>query len=132
MIEASQVREYLIVGMSELAARTADLAADNFHLQLAELRYMAQEAIDRGDSSRAARCFELACELLEVGSPEVKNAVAVSFLEGLRFSGPLAASSRIVVPEKLRAAMDDLDGYMSQLLGELWVKESRARNWPAV
>jgi hypothetical protein len=132
MIEASHVREYLVAAMPELAVRTDDLAADLFHLQVAELRYLAQDAIDSGDSVRAMRCFEVACELLEIGSPEVKNAVAVSFIEGLRFSSPLATSSRMAVPKRLRAVMADLDAYMSQFVGEIWVKESTVRNWPAV
>lgn len=60
---------------------------DGLTLEMGGFATFAGEAIERGDYETVARCFRFADRLLERGNRAVRNAVAVVFLENLRFEG---------------------------------------------
>ena len=54
-------------------------------LEIACFARYTQLQIDKGNRAELNRCFETARKLLLYGDADVRNAVAVSYLEGLHF-----------------------------------------------
>src|SRR5690349_15646018 len=75
--------------LTEFPSIKDDLLDDTWsnllHPQMGSFARYAQDAIDRGDRQAVSRCFELADRFLREGTPELQNAVGVSFLEHLNF-----------------------------------------------
>ncbi len=55
------------------------------HLEMAEFRNLVQAAIDSEDAESVKKAFRLAERHFIQGSPNLRNAIAVSFLEDLNF-----------------------------------------------
>ena len=55
------------------------------HLEIAVFTRHTQQQIDQQDAAELDRCFRLAKQLWMDGDSDVRNAVAVSFLEDLHF-----------------------------------------------
>lgn len=55
------------------------------HLEVDELRKRAQRAIYDGDREVLAICFRLADQAYQAGDRKLRNAIDVSFVEGLEF-----------------------------------------------
>ncbi len=60
-------------------------------LEMSAFREMTDDALRRGDRELLLRAFQFAKSLLENGNREVRNALAVCFLEDLDLDGDLAA-----------------------------------------
>jgi hypothetical protein len=67
---------------------------DLLHIQMGDFAEFTQKAIDRGEIPLVRRCFLLADRFLGHADPALENALNVSFLEHLRFSGPIGARAR--------------------------------------
>src|SRR5882724_2925299 len=65
------------------------------HLQMSAWSRFTQEAIERNDLDTVKRCYALLAGIMKATSPEVENAIHVSFLEQLDFeSSPYGAEAR--------------------------------------
>jgi hypothetical protein len=78
------------------------------HLEMAALRQCAESAIERRDETTLRQCYQLAEEGLVAGTPDLQNAVSVSFVEDmLLFVEEGNEWAEVLLPHALRA---DLEG----------------------
>ena len=96
---------------------TAALDADErelLHLGMAALARASDSAIGQGQWSRVVEHFTFVDALLEEATPEVRNAVHVSFLENI-FGGANSDAlsiARAKLPARLRNALTELEQQM--------------------
>jgi hypothetical protein len=102
----------------DIAASVDDCSQGLLHLEMATLARATQAAIDRQDKN-TVRDFEFVDEIFRDASPEVENAVNVSYLENLRFEGTEADPTRAreLLTPRLRQALAKLEVYLDQLFG---------------
>jgi hypothetical protein len=78
------------------------------HCEVAEFRRATEQAMDTGHLWAAERHFRLVEELLAVASPELQNALEVSYLEDLALGEWTPARYRAIrerMPKALRATL---------------------------
>jgi hypothetical protein len=87
------------------------------HLEMAELARLARRAISTDDRDTLLRCFAFAARALETGTPSIKNAVAVSFLENtlLEASTEADRKAEALLPAVLRGELKELREYWAEL-----------------
>ena len=80
------------------------------HVEFGCFERHAQRCIDENDRAELARCFAIAAQLATEGSLAIRNAVAVSFLEGLNFADGRSQRSWALdlLPPTLRSMRTDL------------------------
>jgi len=109
-----------------LTSRFPDVAAaiDNcsqglLHLEMATFARTTQTAMDNQDKTTVVRHFQFVDEVFRDATPDVENAVNVSYLENLRFEGRKAApmKSRELLPPRLLEALIKLEEYLVRLHG---------------
>jgi hypothetical protein len=114
-----------------LAERFPDVFADIddcsqglLHLEMGTLATATQAAIDNQDRDTVRWHFQFIDEVFRDAAPEVKNAVAVSYLEHLRFEGRKANATRAreLLTPALRQALSDVEAF--------WENFSRDTNRP--
>ncbi len=59
----------------------------SLHQEVFTFHHFTQDAIVRGDSVVAGKCFKIAERFLTLGNHTLSNALSVSFVEHLSFSG---------------------------------------------
>jgi hypothetical protein len=108
----------------EIAASVDPCSRGLLTLEMAALGCATQAAIDAQDTATVRRHFEFVDEVCRDATPNVKNAVSVSYLEDLRFEGRKAApaKARQLLTPRLRQALADLEDYLARLF------ENRRRN----
>lgn len=94
-----------------------DSMRDGLTLEMDGFTSFAADAIDRGDYETVTRCFRFADRLLEQGNRAVRNAVAVVFLEHLRFEGRNGAKAHQLLTSRLRQEWDAVHEYLHELVG---------------
>jgi hypothetical protein len=80
-------------------------SAGLLHCEVGDFRQATERAMDAGRLSEAERHFRLVAELLTVASPELRNALEVSYLEDLALGEFNAARHQAVrerMPRELR------------------------------
>ena len=87
------------------------------HLEMGQLARAAQAAISDEDSSAVREHFQFIDEVYRGATPEVKNAVHVSYLEHLSFDGKHGKriKAREMLPPGLQAALRGLETYNAEL-----------------
>ncbi len=83
---------------------------DNLTMEMLAFTVLTQEAIDGGDFQLVGRCFRFADQVLAQGNRQVRNSIAVSFLEDLSFSGPNGARAERLLTPALKAERDAVLG----------------------
>jgi hypothetical protein len=80
------------------------------HLETAVFRRIAQQAIDEHNESVLRHCFAIAEKYYNYGQTKVRNAMAVSFVEGLNFRDQKVMRSWALplLPEPLHAVYEVL------------------------
>jgi hypothetical protein len=112
--------EYIQSQFPELAEELHDEIVDGLlHLQLGVFSHLAQAAIDEKDKGKWAKVTETFMVLWKDCSPDVRNALNVSFLEHLNFVD--GKKNRVWAYEKMpiimRNAWDEMDEYNRKIHG---------------
>src|SRR5436305_835903 len=94
-----------------VAASIDDCSQGLLHLEMATLARATQAAIDAQDREIVRQHFRFVDEVFRNAAPDVENAVYVSYLENLRFTGRKAAptKARELLPPRLAQALVDLE-----------------------
>ena len=109
-----------------LAERYPDVAADIdecmaglLHLEMGQLAKAAQAAISDEDPTAVREHFRFIDEVYRRATPEVKNAVHVSYMERLSFEGKHGKriKAREMLSPALQAGLRGLEEYNAQLFG---------------
>jgi hypothetical protein len=89
------------------------------HCEMGCFAQATQAAIDNGDFEAVKDHFAFADELLCDASPELENAIQVSYLEYLRFEDRMAGpnQARKLLTPRLTACLADLEQHMAKLFG---------------
>lgn len=107
-----------------LAERYPAVAADIdecshglLHLEMAALARAASAAVSNEDRAAVRGHFTFIDEVFRLGTPEVKNAVLVSYLEHLSFDGRHGKriGAREMLSPQLRAELQSLEKYNAEL-----------------
>jgi len=101
----------------DVFANIDDCSRGLLHCEMATLARATQAAIDNQDRDTVRKHFQFADEVFRDATPEVKNAVNVSFLENLRFEGRKAkpTNARELLTPTLRQAIAEVDAYWDGL-----------------
>jgi hypothetical protein len=101
----------------KVAASIDDCSQGLLHLEMATLARATQAAIDEQDKATVRAHFEFVDEVFRDATPEVENAVNVSYLEHLRFEGRKAAPTRAreLLTPRLQQALAELEEYLNRL-----------------
>ncbi len=117
--------KFLSLAVAEFPKLANEFAEEDglFHVQMAAFSHLAQEAIERGDFATLKRCYKLADETMKNATPNVENAIYVSFLENLDFEdSPHGATAERLLPPKLSEMLAELNEHWRQI-GEWQVKQ---------
>lgn len=103
--------------LPEIAGSIDDCSKGLLHCEMGTLARATQEAIDRQDKATVKAHFEFIDEVFRDATPDVQNAVYVSYLESLRFEGRKAGptNARDLLTPRLRQALVDLEEYLDSL-----------------
>jgi hypothetical protein len=77
---------------------------DNLTFEMMRFRHFTEDAISRGDYELVRKCFQFLHAAFAVGNRHVRNAVVVSFLEHLDFTGPGGVEAERLMPAALAEA----------------------------
>ena len=89
------------------------------HLEMGQLAKAAQAAISDEDAAAVREHFRFINEIYRRATPEVKNAVHVSYLERLSFEGKQGKriKAREILSPALQAGLRGLEAYNAELFG---------------
>src|SRR5216684_446265 len=89
------------------------------HLQMGVFSGWAQESIDSGDRQAWRQITEVFMDLWRDCTPDVINALNVSFLEHLSFTDDKKhrAWAYIAMPHEMRKAWDEMEAYNKRIHG---------------
>lgn len=116
-------REAFIVMLTErypaVAADIDECARGLLHLEMGTLARAAQSAISDEDTAAVREHFRFIGEVYRRATPEVKNAVHVSYLERLGFDGKHGRriKAREMLSPELQAGLSGLEAYNAELFG---------------
>jgi hypothetical protein len=85
------------------------------HLDMHAFTRIAQRAKGDGDWDRYSRCIRIANELWARPDTALHNALNVSFLEHLEFSGPRGATAWQYLPPQLQLGWEAMRAYNERL-----------------
>ena len=86
------------------------------HLRMAAISHYAQDAIDNNEIGVLQKCYRFLDEVMKSATPEVENAIYVSFLENLNFeSSPYGAEARRLLPPALLKALAELNEHWEEI-----------------
>src|SRR5262245_22105330 len=85
-LHRSELIRRMVAKFPEVTSRLAGMR-DNIHMEVSVFLVFLQEAIDRGDRNLVTRCYAFVATSLENPNRDVRNALAVSLLEGLDLRG---------------------------------------------
>jgi hypothetical protein len=116
-------REAFIDMLSEryplVAADIDESAQGLLHLEMGALARAAQIAISEEDMGAVREHFRFIGEVYRLATPEVKNAVHVSYLECLGFDGKHGKriKARELLSAEMQAGLRGLEAYNAELFG---------------
>jgi hypothetical protein len=116
-------REAFIVMLTErypaVAADIDECARGLLHLEMGTLARAVQVAISDEDTAAIKEHFRFIGEIYHRATPEVKNAVHVSYLECLNFDGEHGKriKAREMLSPALQAGLTALESYNAELFG---------------
>lgn len=116
-------REAFMIMLTErypaVAADIDECAQGLLHLEMGTLARVAQAAISDEDTAAVREHFRFIGEVYRRATPEVKNAVHVSYLEHLSFDGKHGKriKAREMLSPELQAGLRGLEAYNAELFG---------------
>ena len=114
-------RERFVAMLTELypsvAADIDECASGLLHLEMGTLARATQQAISDEDKVAVRGYFAFIGEVFRLATPEVKNAVFVSYLECLGFDGRHGKriGAREMLSPQLQAGLRGMDDYNAEL-----------------
>ena len=102
-----------------VAADIDECACGRLHLEMGTLARATQVAISDEDTTAVKAYFAFVGEVFRLATPEVKNAVYVSYLECLGFDGRHGKriKAREMLSPQLQAGLRGLEAYNAELFG---------------
>jgi hypothetical protein len=103
----------------EVAADIDECSAGLLHLEMGTLARATQAAISAEDVPLVRKHFKFIDEVYRQSTPEVENAVNVSYLECIGFDGRHARriQARELLSQQLQTALRELEDYLAQIHG---------------
>jgi hypothetical protein len=95
------------------------------HLQVMEFLMFTQSAIEGRSFDVVFECFEIATAALKDGDESLRNAIFVSYLEGLDLRSDAGKQAAELMPQELREARHAVLDYDKRLLGRKWSTDER-------
>jgi hypothetical protein len=89
--------------------------SDLLHLKMGAFARITQSAKGEGDWEKYQRCVQLADTFCADPSPELENALNVSYLEHLDFDGPRGPKAWECLTPRLRAGWKAMQRYLEDL-----------------
>jgi len=89
--------------------------AELLHLKMGAFARITQAAMGEGDWEKYDRCVRLVDELLGRTSPDLENALNVSYLEHLDFDGPRGPEAWDPLTSQLQAGWQEMRQYLEDL-----------------
>jgi hypothetical protein len=127
-------REAFIVMLTErypaVAAEIDECARGLLHLEMGALARAAQSAISDENTAAVREHFRFIGEIYRRATPEVKNAVHVSYLECLGFDGKRIKAREMLSPE-LQVGLRGLEAYNAERFGRRRSAQSRPPSNPS-
>ncbi len=93
---------------------------DLLHLQMMEFLKFTQNEIASRSFDVVRKCFEIAATGLKNGDDALRNAIYVSFLEGLDLRSDEGREAYTLMPDELKKGRDEILDYNQRLLGRKW------------
>jgi hypothetical protein len=126
-IDHSRFIALLTERFPEIAASIDDDFRGLLHLEVATFARATQPAIDDQDKAKVLRHFKFIDEVFRDASPDVENAINVSYLENLRFEDrkEALANARDLLTPRLQVALAELEEYLERLFQERPSKRRR-------
>ena len=118
--------KFVQLALAEFPQLNEELAEEDvlLHLQMAAFSRLAQAAIERNDPDTLVKCYGFLAEVMKSATPDVENAIYVSFLENLDFeSSPDGAEAKRLLPPELQKALAELNEHWENI-GE-WQVEAQ-------
>jgi len=112
--------EYIESQLPDLAEQLHDEIIDGLlHPQMGAFSHLAQDAIDESNKTQWAKVTNVFINIWNDCSPEVKNALNVSFLEHLNFTDGKCNRSWAYkeMPSVMRTAWDEMKEYNRKIHG---------------
>jgi hypothetical protein len=123
--------KFLALALAEFPNLADDFAEDEglFHVQMGTFSRVAKEAIERGDYATLKRCYKIADDAMKSATPNVENAVYVSFLEHLEFdNSPYGAKAKHLLPPKLSKMLIELEEHFQMLWESQQAREAKEQD----
>lgn len=98
--------------------------ADLLHLQMGAFAQITQGAKGDGDWEKYDRCIRLADTLFGSATPDLENALNVSYLEHLDFDGPRGPAAWERLTPRLKVGWKEMQRYLEALAAK-----GRPRKW---
>lgn len=119
MIDREAFIDMLTERYPAVAADIDDCARGLLHLEMGTLARAVQAAISDEDTAAVGDHFRFIGEVYRRATPEVKNAVHVSYLERLSFEGKHGKriKAREMLSPELKAGLEGLEAYNAELFG---------------
>jgi hypothetical protein len=130
-------REAFIVMLTErysvVAADIDECARGLLHLEMGTLARAVQAAISDEDTAAVREHFRFIGEVYRRATPEVKNAIHVSYLERLSFDGKHGEriKAREMLSPELQVGLRGLEAYNAELFGRRRGSSPRRPSDPA-
>lgn len=109
-------KQFVEAAVKEFPALEADICDETWvglvHLEVSAFARYTQQQIDGENRVELKRCFEFARKLLLEGTPDLKNAIGVSYLEHLNLRDQKRSRSWALkeMPEVLRREFEAVTG----------------------
>jgi len=88
---------------------------DSLTMEMLAFTVLTQEGIRTGNFDLVRRCFSFAHEVWSRGNRDVRNALAVGFLEDLDLSGPNGERAEQLLTTELRHERQEVLAYLEQV-----------------
>jgi hypothetical protein len=101
----------------EIAAAIPSYSRGLLHCEMGTFAGATQDALRRADFATAQAHLNFAEDLWRVAGPDLKNALAVSYLEHIDFDTKRgrSATARELLPPGLRSGLAELEEYLRRL-----------------
>lgn len=113
IIDHARFIQMLTEEFPEVVASFDEYAEGLIHVQMGTFARITEQAIDGGNLWQAEKYFRFVARARENASPEVENAIDVSYLEWLAFSDCTENRLRAIkerMPKSLRTIVLEIDG----------------------
>jgi hypothetical protein len=102
-----------------IAADIDDCARGLLHLEMGTLARATQAAISDEDKAAVRGYFAFIADVFRLATPDVKNAIYVSFLENLSFDGRHGnrIGARELLSPQLQTALMELEKHNAEIFG---------------